>query len=88
MSFAYKHNKLIILMCFTHTLSLSTYTALPLDLSDRPNMCSAANWAKNEIVIGSSDHALYIIDAVKVGLNLCKVNAASYLLMLCLPNNS
>ncbi|KAF5826437.1 WD40-repeat-containing domain protein [Dunaliella salina] len=35
------------------------------DLSDRPNMCSAACWDKNEVVIGSSDHALYVVDAEK-----------------------
>lgn len=29
-------------------------------------MCSAANWAKTEVVIGSSDHALYVVDAEKV----------------------
>lgn len=33
------------------------------DLSERPNMCSAANWGRNEVVIGSSDHALYVVDA-------------------------
>ena len=31
-------------------------------------MCSAAHWAKNEVVIGSSDHALYIVDAEKVSV--------------------
>jgi len=35
------------------------------DVSDRPSLCSAANWARGEIVVGSSDHALYVIDAVK-----------------------
>jgi hypothetical protein len=31
------------------------------DISDRPSLCSAANWGKNEVVVGSSDHALYVI---------------------------
>jgi len=35
------------------------------DISDRPSLCSAANWGKNEIVVGSSDHALYVMDAEK-----------------------
>ncbi|KAL6751655.1 WD40-repeat-containing domain protein [Haematococcus lacustris] len=35
------------------------------DISDRPSLCSAANWGKNEVVVGSSDHALYVIDAEK-----------------------
>ncbi len=35
------------------------------DVSDRPNTCCAANWAKGEAVVGSTDHALYIIDTVK-----------------------
>lgn len=33
-----------------------------LDVSDRPSMCSAANWGSSEVVIGSSDHALYVVD--------------------------
>ncbi|KAF6262043.1 WD40-repeat-containing domain protein [Scenedesmus sp. NREL 46B-D3] len=32
-------------------------------LSDRPLLCSAANWSSNEVVIGSSDHGLYVVDA-------------------------
>ncbi|KAG2484442.1 hypothetical protein HYH03_016752 [Edaphochlamys debaryana] len=35
------------------------------DLSDRPNTCSAAAWARGEVVIGSTDHALYVLDAAK-----------------------
>ncbi|GLC37310.1 hypothetical protein PLESTB_001137600 [Pleodorina starrii] len=33
------------------------------DLSDRPNACSAADWSRGEVVIGSTDHALYVLDA-------------------------
>lgn len=36
-----------------------------MDISDRPSLCSAAHWGRNEVVIGSSDHALYVIDAEK-----------------------
>ncbi|GIL71317.1 hypothetical protein Vretimale_2829 [Volvox reticuliferus] len=32
------------------------------DLSDRPNTCSAADWSRGEVVIGSTDHALYVLD--------------------------
>lgn len=35
------------------------------DLSDRPNTCSAADWARGEVVVGSTDHALYVLDVVK-----------------------
>ncbi|KAG2448714.1 hypothetical protein HYH02_006070 [Chlamydomonas schloesseri] len=35
------------------------------DLSDRPNTCSAADWSRGEVVIGSTDHALYVLDAVR-----------------------
>lgn len=35
------------------------------DVSDRPNTCSAAAWERGEVVVGSTDHALYIIDAAK-----------------------
>jgi WD40 repeat protein len=34
------------------------------DLSDRPFLCSAAHWGRNEVVVGSSDHALYLMDAI------------------------
>lgn len=34
-----------------------------MQLSDRPLMCSAANWDSNEVIIGSSDHASYGVDA-------------------------
>ncbi|MEW5302349.1 MAG: hypothetical protein WDW36_005146 [Sanguina aurantia] len=33
-----------------------------VDLSDRPSSCSAADWPRGEVVIGSTDHALYVID--------------------------
>lgn len=33
-----------------------------MDLSDRPLLCSAASWSEEEVVIGSSDHALYVVD--------------------------
>lgn len=33
-----------------------------MQLSDRPIVCSAANWASGEVVVGSSDHALYVVD--------------------------
>lgn len=36
---------------------------LLVQLSDRPLLCSAANWGSNEVVIGSSDHASYVVDA-------------------------
>lgn len=32
------------------------------DLSDRPSLCSAVHWGRSELVIGSSDHALYVVD--------------------------
>lgn len=35
------------------------------DVSDRPNSCSAAAWDRNEVVVGSTDHALYVIDSNK-----------------------
>ncbi|KAG2433008.1 hypothetical protein HXX76_008735 [Chlamydomonas incerta] len=35
------------------------------DLSDRPNTCSAADWSRGEVVVGSTDHALYVLDAVR-----------------------
>jgi hypothetical protein len=31
----------------------------------RPNTCSAADWSRGEVVIGSTDHALYVLDAVR-----------------------
>lgn len=31
-------------------------------MSDRPLLCSAANWESGEVVVGSSDHALYVLD--------------------------
>ncbi|WIA20909.1 hypothetical protein OEZ85_005253 [Tetradesmus obliquus] len=34
-----------------------------VQLSDRPLLCSAANWGSNEVIIGSSDHASYVVDA-------------------------
>ncbi|WIA41200.1 hypothetical protein OEZ86_004815 [Tetradesmus obliquus] len=56
--------------------AFSSLTALPgwrvgpvdaagvlVQLSDRPLMCSAANWDSNEVIIGSSDHASYGVDA-------------------------
>jgi WD40 repeat protein len=39
-----------------------------IDLSDRPTICSAADWDSREVVVGSSDHALYIIDVDKARL--------------------
>ncbi|GFR45674.1 hypothetical protein Agub_g7088, partial [Astrephomene gubernaculifera] len=35
------------------------------DLSDRPNTCSAADWSRGEVVVGSTDHALYVLDATR-----------------------
>lgn len=34
-----------------------------LDISDRPILCSDACWETGEVVVGSSDHALYVVDA-------------------------
>jgi WD40 repeat protein len=36
-----------------------------VELSERPTICSAANWGSREVVVGSSDHALYIVDVDK-----------------------
>eukprot|EP00879_Flechtneria_rotunda_P022564 GHRR01023824.1.p1 GENE.GHRR01023824.1~~GHRR01023824.1.p1 ORF type:complete len:422 (+),score=146.15 GHRR01023824.1:660-1925(+) len=33
-----------------------------VQLSDRPILCSAANWSSNEVVVGCSDHASYVVD--------------------------
>lgn len=33
-----------------------------LDVSDRPILCSDACWETGEVVVGSSDHALYVLD--------------------------
>eukprot|EP00198_Chlamydomonas_reinhardtii_P013322 XP_001702659.1 predicted protein [Chlamydomonas reinhardtii] len=30
-----------------------------------PNTCSAADWSRGEVVVGSTDHALYVLDAVR-----------------------
>lgn len=37
-----------------------------MDLSDRPILCSAANWQEQEVVVGSADHALYVLDTNKL----------------------
>jgi hypothetical protein len=34
-------------------------------LSERNLLCSAANWAASEVVVGSADHALYVLDCKK-----------------------
>jgi hypothetical protein len=34
-----------------------------VQLSERPLLCSAANWGSYEVVVGSSDHASYVVDA-------------------------
>jgi len=34
-----------------------------IDLSDRPLLCSSTDAARGEVVVGGSDHALYVIDA-------------------------
>lgn len=44
-----------------------TSAGIMCDISDRPSLCSAAHWGRGEVVVGSSDHALYIIDTEKVG---------------------
>eukprot|EP00892_Ulva_mutabilis_P011022 jgi/Ulvmu1/8292/UM041_0104.1 len=37
-------------------------TGSALDVSDRPILCSAAHWEIGEVVLGCSDHALYVLD--------------------------
>ena len=37
-----------------------------MDFSDRPILCSAANWQEQEVVVGSADHALYVLDTNKL----------------------
>lgn len=37
-----------------------------VDFSDRPILCSAANWQEQEVVFGSADHALYVLDTNKL----------------------
>ena len=32
------------------------------NVSELPLMCSSVNWASGEVVVGSSDHALYVVD--------------------------
>ncbi|KAL3143401.1 hypothetical protein ABBQ38_002225 [Trebouxia sp. C0009 RCD-2024] len=32
------------------------------NVSELPLMCSSINWASQEVVVGSSDHALYVVD--------------------------
>lgn len=36
-----------------------------VDLCDRPAICSAASWDAQEVCIGCSDHALYVVDVNK-----------------------
>jgi hypothetical protein len=31
-------------------------------LSERPSLCSSANWERGEVAVGSSDHAVYVVD--------------------------
>ena len=33
------------------------------NVSEQPLMCSSVNWQAGEVVVGSSDHALYVVDA-------------------------
>eukprot|EP00775_Hariotina_reticulata_P005016 gene5016-5257_t len=35
---------------------------LLIQVSDRPLLCSAASWEQQQVVVGSSDHALYVVD--------------------------
>lgn len=42
--------------------SWCTPAGLAVELSDRPLLCVAAHWEAAEVVLGGSDHALYVID--------------------------
>jgi hypothetical protein len=37
-------------------------SGLAVELSERPLLCVAAHWEAAEVVLGGSDHALYVID--------------------------
>uniref|UniRef100_A0A383VWN0 Uncharacterized protein n=1 Tax=Tetradesmus obliquus TaxID=3088 RepID=A0A383VWN0_TETOB len=45
------------------TAAANSRAGVLVQLSDRPLLCSAANWGSNEVIIGSSDHASYVVDA-------------------------
>jgi hypothetical protein len=53
------------LICFIKVMCcavLCCLSGLLCDLSDRPLLCSAARWEAAEVVVGSADHALYVVD--------------------------
>lgn len=40
-------------------------------MSNRPILCSSSNWEAGEIVVGSSDHALYVLDVESCSQKRC-----------------
>lgn len=51
-----------MLLCSTSPGVCAAGAGVLVQLSDRPIMCSAAQWDASEVVVGSSDHALYVVD--------------------------
>lgn len=51
-----------ITYCLSRSLPAVTNVGTLVQLSERPIMCSAASWGSNEVVVGSCDHASYVVD--------------------------
>ena len=45
-----------------HSMTYSLHAGRICNVSEIPLMCSSINWALGEVVVGSSDHALYVVD--------------------------
>lgn len=44
------------------TLNYNVHAGQVCNVSELPLMCSSINWTSGEVVVGSSDHALYVVD--------------------------